>query len=103
VGRYVHSFKGSDKNAPARIISFVSYSAFRKAGLVHAFCLPGRRENMDITEGRPYQGLSSQLASRWRRFVQAWPLFVVILGVVLSFGWTAMLIWVVWGLIDLTT
>jgi hypothetical protein len=73
VGRYVHSFKGSDKNAP------------------------------DITEGRPYQGLSSQLASRWRRFAQAWPLFAVILGVVLSFGWTAMLIWVVWGLIDLTT
>jgi hypothetical protein len=96
VGRYVHSFKGSD--CTGRTISFVSYSTFLKAGLVHAFCLPGRRENMDITEGRPYQGLSSQLASRWRRFAQAWPLFVV-----LSFGWTAMLIWVVWGLIDLTT
>ena len=50
---------------------------------------------MEITEGRPYQGLSSQLAFRWRRFAQAWPLFVVILGVVLSFGWTAILVWVV--------
>ena len=52
---------------------------------------------MDITEGRPYQGLSSQLACRWRRFAQAWPLFVVILGVALSFGWTAILVWVVWA------
>jgi hypothetical protein len=58
---------------------------------------------MDITEGRPYQGLSSQLASCWRRFAQAWPLFVVILGVLLSFGWTAILVWVVLGLIGLST
>jgi hypothetical protein len=58
---------------------------------------------MEITEGSPAQGLSLQFASRWRRFAQAWPLFVVILGVVLSFGWTAILVWVVWGLIDLTT
>ena len=58
---------------------------------------------MDITEGRPYQGLSSQLASRWRRFAQAWRLFVVILGVLLSFGWTAILVWVVLGLIGLST
>jgi hypothetical protein len=101
VGRYVHSFKGSD--CTGRTISFVSYSTFLKAGLVHAFHLPGRRENMDITEGRPYQGLSSQLASRWRRFAQAWPLFVVILGVLLSFGWTAILVWVVLGLIGLST
>jgi hypothetical protein len=28
---------------------------------------------------------------------------VVILGVVLSFGWTAILVWIVWDLIDLTT
>jgi len=65
--------------------------------------LPGWREGMEITEGSPYQGLSSQFASRWRRFAQAWPLFVVILGVVLSFSWTAILVWIVWGLIDLTT
>jgi hypothetical protein len=58
---------------------------------------------MEITEGSPYQGLSSQFTSRWRRFTQAWPFFVVILGVVLSFGWTTILVWVVWGLIDLTT
>jgi hypothetical protein len=58
---------------------------------------------MDITEGRPYQGLSSQLASRWHRFAQAWPLLVVILGVLLSFGWTVILVWVVLGLIGLTT
>jgi hypothetical protein len=56
---------------------------------------------MNITDA--YQSLSSQFASRWRRFAQVWPLFVVILGVVLSFGWTAILVWVVWGLIDLTT
>jgi hypothetical protein len=58
---------------------------------------------MDITEGHAYQGLSSQLASRWHRFAQAWPLLVVILGVVLLFGWTAILVWVVFGLIGLTT
>jgi hypothetical protein len=58
---------------------------------------------MDITEGRPYQGLSSQLASRWHRFAQTWPLLVVILGVLLSFGWTVILVWVVLGLIGLTT
>ena len=29
---------------------------------------------MDITEGRAYQGLSSQFASRWRRFARTWPL-----------------------------
>ena len=56
---------------------------------------------MNITDA--YQSLSSQFASRWRRFAQVWPLFVVILGVVLSFGWTAILVWAVWGLIDLTT
>jgi hypothetical protein len=56
---------------------------------------------MNITDA--YQSLSSQFASRWRRFAQAWPLFVVVLGVLLSFGWTAVLVWVVWGLIDLTT
>jgi hypothetical protein len=64
---------------------------------------PGLRESMEITEVSPHKGLSSQFASRWRRFAQARPLFVVILGVVLSFGWTAILVWVVWGLIDLTT
>jgi hypothetical protein len=58
---------------------------------------------MDITEGRAYQGVSSQFASRWRRFARIWPLFVVILGVLLSFGWTAILVWVVLGLIGLTT
>ena len=45
---------------------------------------------------------SQQFASGWRRFAEAWPLFVVILGVVLSFARTAILVWVVWGLIDLT-
>ena len=54
---------------------------------------------MDITEG----GFSSRLASRWHRFAQAWPLFVVILGVLLSFGWTVILVWVVLGLIGLST
>ena len=58
---------------------------------------------MGTAEAQRSQDLSSQFASRWRRFAQAWPLFVVILGVVLSFGWTAILVWVVWGLIDLTT
>ena len=48
------------------------------------------------------QGLSSQFVSRWRRFAGAWPLFVVILGTVLSFGWTVMLVWVVLDLIGLT-
>jgi hypothetical protein len=65
--------------------------------------MPAWRESMEITEGSPYQGLSSQFASRWRRFAQAWPLFVVVLGVVLSVGWIAILVWVVWGLIDLAT
>jgi hypothetical protein len=64
--------------------------------------LPGW-SSMEITERSPYQGLSSQFASRWRRLTQTWPLLMVILGVVLSFGWTAILVWVVWGLIDLTT
>jgi hypothetical protein len=64
---------------------------------------PAGRESVEITEGSPYQGLSSQFTFRWRRFAQAWPLFVVILGVVRSFGWTGILIWLVWGLIDLTT
>jgi hypothetical protein len=45
----------------------------------------------------------SQPISRWRRFAGAWPLFVVILGTVLSFGWTVMLFWLVLGLIGLTT
>jgi hypothetical protein len=67
------------------------------------FRLLGWREIMDITEGRPYESVSSQLASRWHRFAQAWPLFVVILGVLLSFGWTAILVWVVLGLIGLIT
>jgi hypothetical protein len=56
---------------------------------------------MNTTEA--YPSLSSQFASRWRRFAQAWLLFVVILGVLLSFGWTAILVWVLWDLIDLTT
>jgi hypothetical protein len=58
---------------------------------------------MGTAEAQRSQDFSSQAISRWRRFTQAWPLFVVILGVVLSFGWTALLVWVVWGLIDLTT
>jgi hypothetical protein len=58
---------------------------------------------VDTTEGHPKQGLSLQFASRWRRFAGAWPLFVVILGTVLSFGWTVMLVWIVLGLIGLTT
>jgi hypothetical protein len=58
---------------------------------------------MGTAEVQRSQDLSSSFASRWRRFAQAWPIFVVILGVVLSFGWMAILVWVVWGLIDLTT
>jgi hypothetical protein len=58
---------------------------------------------MGTAEAQRSQDLSSQAISRWRRFAQAWPLFVVILGVVLSFGWTAILVWVVLGLIALTT
>jgi hypothetical protein len=57
---------------------------------------------MGTIEGHSYQHLSSQFVSRWRRFAGAWPLFVVILGTVLSFGWTVMLVWVVLDLIGLT-
>jgi len=58
--------------------------------------------NVDTTEGHPKQGLSWQFASRWRRIAGTWPLFVVILGTVLSFGWTVMLVWTVLSLIGLT-
>jgi hypothetical protein len=55
--------------------------------------------SMSTTEIHPYQGSISRL----RRFAGAWPLYVVILGTVLSFGWTVMLLWLVLGLIGLTT
>jgi hypothetical protein len=63
--------------------------------------MPAWRESMEITEGSPYQGLSSQFASRWRRFAS----MATFRGhpLVLSVGWIAILVWVVWGLIDLTT
>ena len=47
------------------------------------------------------------LTGQWRRGRRSSPstrrLFVVILGVLLSFGWTVILVWVVLGLIGLTT
>jgi hypothetical protein len=58
---------------------------------------------MGTAEAQRSLAFSSQAISRWRRFTQTWPLFVVILGVVLSFGWAAILVWVVLGLIGLTT
>jgi len=57
---------------------------------------------MGTTDGHLYQDLSSQFVSRWRRFARAWPLLIVILGTVLSFGWTVMLVWVVLDLVGLT-
>jgi hypothetical protein len=54
------------------------------------------------SEGWPHQDLSSRFASRCRRSAGAWPLYIVIFGAVLSFGWTAILVWVVWVLIELT-
>ena len=50
---------------------------------------------MSTAEEHPYQDLSS----RWRRFAGAWPLYIVILGTVLSLGWTVMLVWVVLDLV----
>ena len=49
---------------------------------------------MDFTKGHLSQTISPLFASRWRRFAGAWPLYVVILGTVLSFGWTVM--WSCW-------
>jgi len=78
---------------------------FRQAGLMHN-CTSELKNGgviMGTAEAQRSQDFSSQAISHWRRFAQAWPLFVVILGVVLSFGWAAILVWVVLALIGLTT
>ena len=57
---------------------------------------------MGTTAAQRSQDPSLQAVSRWRRFAGAWPLYIVILGTVLSLGWTAMLVWVVLDLVGLT-
>ena len=57
---------------------------------------------MGTAEAQRSQDPSSQGVSRWRRFAGAWPLYIVILGTVLSLGWTVMLVWVVLDLVGLT-
>jgi hypothetical protein len=57
---------------------------------------------MGTAEAQRSQDLSSQTVSRWRRLAGAWPLYIVILGTVLSLGWTVMLVWVVLDLVGLT-
>ena len=57
---------------------------------------------MGKAEAQRSQDLSSQAVSRWRRLSGAWPLYIVILGTVLSLGWTVMLVWVVLDLVGLT-
>jgi hypothetical protein len=56
---------------------------------------------MGTAEAQLSQDLSSQTVSRWRRLAGAWPLYIVILGTVLSLGWTVMLVWVVLDLVGL--
>jgi hypothetical protein len=51
--------------------------------------------------GTPERSLSDGISSHWRRGAEAWPLFIIILGTMLSFGWTVMLLWIALGLIGL--
>ena len=49
------------------------------------------------------KALGSYFRTEWRHIANSWPITIIALGVIVSFTWAVLVIWLVWGLLDLAT
>jgi hypothetical protein len=49
------------------------------------------------------KALRTYFSTEWRHFANSWPIAIIALGVIISFTWAVLVIWLVLGLLDLAT
>jgi hypothetical protein len=42
------------------------------------------------------------LSTEWHQLANLWPIAVIAFGAIISFGWAVLLLWLTWGLLNLT-
>lgn len=47
--------------------------------------------------------LRTYFSTEWRHIANLWPITIIALGVIMSFSWAVLVIWLVLGLLDLAT
>jgi hypothetical protein len=45
--------------------------------------------------------LRAYLSAEWHQLADLWPIAVISLGVIFSFGWVVLLLWLLWSLLNL--
>jgi hypothetical protein len=45
--------------------------------------------------------LRAYLTAEWHQLATSWPIVVISLGAIISFGWAVLLLWLMWGLLNL--
>jgi hypothetical protein len=45
--------------------------------------------------------LRAYLSAEWHQLANLWPIAVISLGAIISFGWAVLLLWLMWGLLNL--
>lgn len=49
------------------------------------------------------KALRTYFSTEWRQLANSWPITVIALGVIMSFGWAVLMVWLVLDLLDLAT
>lgn len=49
------------------------------------------------------KALRTYFSAEWRQLANGWPITVIALGVIMSFAWAILVVWIVLGLVDLAT
>jgi hypothetical protein len=59
--------------------------------------MEGAMRTRDATVGT----FRAYLNTEWHRLPNLWPIAVISLGAIISFGWVVLLLWLMWGLLNL--
>jgi hypothetical protein len=53
------------------------------------------------TQDAPTRAFRTYFSKDWRQLADSWPIALIAFGAIISFGWTVLLLWLMWGLLNL--
>jgi hypothetical protein len=53
------------------------------------------------TQDAPARAFGTYFSTEWRQLVNSWPIAMIAFGAIISFGWAVLLLWLLWGLLNL--